>query len=94
LLSVVIPATDSPATLGRCLAALVATAAALRGRGRPALAALVAMLAPNARFYALLARRGGPRLALSGVPLHLVHHLIAAASVPVGAVLWARRSRP
>ncbi len=74
-------------------AALVATAAALGGRGRLALLALGAMVVPNARFYALLGRRGGPRLALSGVPLHLVHHLTAAASVPAGVVLWARRSR-
>jgi len=74
-------------------AALLATAAALSGRGRLALAALAAMLAPNARFYALLGRLGGPRLALSGVPLHLVHHLTAAASVPAGVVLWARRPR-
>jgi hypothetical protein len=41
-------------------------------------------------FYVLLARRGGIRLALLGVPLHLVHHLTAALSVPAGFVLWAR----
>ena len=75
-------------------AAVIGTAAALSGRGRFALAALAAMLAPNARFYALLGRLGGPRLVLGGVPLHLVHHLTAAASVPVGVVLWARRARP
>ncbi len=74
-------------------AALLGTAAALSGRGRLALAALAAMVAPNAAFYALLARLGGPRLALSGVPLHLLHHLTAAASVPAGVVLWARRPR-
>ena len=75
------------------VAALAAGAAALRGRVRLAVAALGAMIAPNVRFYALLARRGGPRLALSGVPLHLVHHLTAAASVPAGVLLWARRPR-
>jgi hypothetical protein len=75
-------------------AALVGTAAALSGRSRLALAALAAMIAPNARFYALLARLGGPWLALSGVPLHLVHHLTAVASVPAGVLLWARRPRP
>ncbi len=75
------------------LAALAGTAAALSGRGRLALAALVAMVVPNAGFYALLARLGGPRLALGGVPLHFVHHLTAAASVPAGVVLWARRAR-
>ena len=73
--------------------AVVALAAALSGRGRLAAAALAAMIAPNAGFYARLLRLGGPRLALCGVPLHLVHHLTAAASVPVGVVLWARGAR-
>lgn len=71
-------------------AAVLATAAAVRGRGRVAGIALAAMIAPNARFYALLARLGGPRLALAGVPLHLLHHLTAAASIPAGLLLWAR----
>jgi len=74
-------------------AAVVGAGAALSGRGRPALVALAVMIAPNARFYALLARRGGPRLALSGVPLHVLHHLAAALSVPAGVVLWARGAR-
>ena len=74
-------------------AAVVALAAALSGRGRLAVAALAAMIAPNAGFYARLRRLGGPRLALFGVPLHLVHHLTAAVSVPVGIVLWARGAR-
>ncbi len=51
------------------------------------------MIVPNARFYALLARLGGIRLAAVGVPLHLVHHLAAAASVPAGVVLWARHRK-
>ncbi len=71
-------------------AALLAAASALTGRGRVSAVALVAMIAPNARFYALLARLGGPRLALAGVPLSLVHHLTAAASVPAGILLWLR----
>jgi GT2 family glycosyltransferase len=73
------------------VAAVLAAAGAVAGRGRIAGLALVAMVAPNARFYALLARRGGVRLALAGVPLHLVHHLTAAASVPAGLLLWTRR---
>jgi GT2 family glycosyltransferase len=72
-------------------AAVTAVAGAATGRGRVAALALAAMIAPNARFYALLARSGGPRLALAGVPLHLVHHLTAAASVPAGVLLWVRR---
>ncbi len=73
--------------------AVVALAAALSGRGRLAATALAAMIAANAGFYARLLRLGGLRLALSGVPLHLVHHLTAAASVPAGVVLWARGAR-
>lgn len=76
------------------LAAVLAVASALARRGRLAAVALAAMAAPNARFYALLGRLGGPRLALAGVPLHLVHHLTAAASVPAGILIWARRGSP
>lgn len=71
-------------------AAVMAAAAALTGRGRLTALGLAAMIAPNARFYVLLARLGGPRLALAGVPLHLLHHLTAAAAVPAGVLLWAR----
>lgn len=72
-------------------AAVVAAAAAATGHGRVTGVALAAMIAPNARFYALLARIGGTRLALAGIPLHLLHHLVAAASIPTGLLLWARR---
>jgi len=71
-------------------ASVLATVAAVSGHRRVAALAVAAMIVPNARFYALLARLGGPRLALAGVPLHLLHHLTAAASVPVGVLLWAR----
>jgi hypothetical protein len=52
------------------------------------------MMAANMSFHLLLARRGGPRLALAGVPLDLLHHLAAALSVPPGIALWARGGRP
>lgn len=74
-------------------AAVLTAAGVLAGRHRLALAALAAMVVANARFYALLARSGGAWLALAGVPLHLLHHLTAVASVPAGVVLWARRGR-
>ena len=70
-------------------AAVLAIGAAAARRPRLAGLALAAMAAPNARFYLLLRRCGGLRLALAGVPLHLVHHLTAVASVPVGLALWA-----
>ena len=74
-------------------AAVASVAAAAARRPRLAAAALLAMAAPNAGFYVLLARCGGARLALAGVPLHLAHHLVAAASVPAGLVLWLRGRR-
>lgn len=75
-------------------AAVVATGAVVAGRPRLAAVALAAMAAPNAGFYVLLRRSGGARLALAGIPLHLLHHLTAVASLPAGLVLWARRGRP
>jgi hypothetical protein len=71
------------------------TVGALAAR-RPLLtaAALIGMIAPHMRFYVLLGRRGGLRLALAGVALHLLHHLTAALSVPAAVALWAREGRP
>jgi GT2 family glycosyltransferase len=67
-----------------------ATALVLR---RPAAAAtaLGALVALNAPFYALLARRRGPLEATLGVGLHAVHHLTAVASVPAGVLASALR---
>lgn len=70
---------------------LLVAALALR-RPRLVLATALGILALNRDFYALLARRGGPRLLVAGVGLHQLHHLTAVASVPV-AVLLHRRER-
>lgn len=64
-------------------------ALALR-RPRLALLALLVSAALNRRFYALLARRGGPRLLIAGLGLHQLHHLTAAAALPVAAFLHLR----
>ena len=72
-------------------AAVLCTCAAATRRPRLATLALLFMAAANLRFYTLLARQGGARLALAGVVLHLVHHLTAAASVPAGWLMWVRR---
>jgi len=74
--------------------AAVATQGLLRRRPGRALAGAAVMVASNAAFYWLLARRGGARLAVAGVGLHAVHHLTALASVPAGlaAHAWARRA--
>lgn len=52
----------------------------------PALVGVVALLALNRTFYALLVDRMGPLPALAGVLLHGLHHLVAVAAVPVGVV--------
>jgi GT2 family glycosyltransferase len=59
-------------------------AAAGTGRRRLAGALLLAAVVLNRDFYVLLVRCGGLRLGSAGVLLHLVHHLTAVASVPVG----------
>jgi GT2 family glycosyltransferase len=84
--------------LGRRHRLSAAASAALLGfllvrRPRLALAALSANLVLDRSLYALLARRGGPRLLLAGIGLHQLHQLTAAASVPVALVLHAREGR-
>jgi GT2 family glycosyltransferase len=51
-------------------------------------ACIAAVVILNGSFYLLLRRRRGWTLALAGVPLHLVHHLLSAAAVPTGAALY------
>jgi GT2 family glycosyltransferase len=76
------------------LSALVSAAwvaALLARRGRLALAALALLAGLNARFYALLFRRGGPALLAAGLPLHVLHHLVAAAAFATALVEHRRR---
>ena len=68
----------------------------LARRPRLAAAALLANLVLDRDLYALLARRGGPKLLAAGIGLHQLHQLAAAASVPTRArpaTLSARRRR-
>lgn len=74
------------------LAALGASAAGLARRPRAAAGALAALVALNLGFFALLNRRGGPALAIIGLPLLVLHHLAAAVSVPVGLAQHLLRS--
>lgn len=64
-------------------------------RRRPVLGggAVTALLVLNRRLYALLLRRFGPAHAAVGVPLHVLHHLTAVASVPLGILLHVRERR-
>ncbi len=65
----------------------------LARRPRLAAAALAANLVLDRDLYALLLRRGGPTLLLAGIPLHQLHQLCAAASVPAAVVLHALDGR-
>jgi hypothetical protein len=61
-----------------CVAALLARKPKLAG------AALALMFCLNTDFYALLYEKRGLRQAAAGVPLHLLHHIVSVAAVPVG----------
>ncbi len=62
-------------------------ASLLARRPRLAATALLANLLLDRDLYALLARRGGPRLLAAGIGLHQLHQLAAAASLPAALVL-------
>jgi GT2 family glycosyltransferase len=64
-------------------------AAAVLRRPLGASGAVCALVALNLPFYALLLRRRGPLEAIAGIGLHVVHHLTATASVPVGLAVHA-----
>ena len=70
-------------------AAGVALAGALGRRPLLVLAGVSGVVTANSGFYALLAKRGGPRMVLAGVPLHLAHYGAALASVPAALVAHA-----
>jgi GT2 family glycosyltransferase len=74
------------------LASVVLVAAVLARRTRMTLVALATLLIVNRSFYALLGRRLGARRLPIGVGLHVLHQLVALASLPVGAAMRARRA--
>jgi hypothetical protein len=71
-------------------AALIAVAAAGARRPRAGMLAILAVVLLNRDLYGLLARRGGPRLAVAGFGLHIVHHLTAAAALPAALLAHLR----
>ena len=75
-------------------AASVAAAVSLLRR-KPGGVALAAgtLVELNRDFYGLLARKQGPKRAATGVALHAIHHLTAAAAVPAGVIAHRRRRR-
>lgn len=72
---------------------LAAFAAALVRRPLAAGGALGALLLLNRSFYALLVSRRGPTQAVAGVGLLALHHLAAAAAVPIGLLTHLRAVR-
>ena len=68
------------------LASVVAAYAVARRRPAAIAGALGGLVALNARFYALLGRQGGLALAAIGLPLHVIHHLVAVAAVIAGGL--------
>jgi GT2 family glycosyltransferase len=73
------------------LVSVAGAVALVRRRPAVAVAALGALVALNAPFYVLLARRRGLLEATLGVGLHALHHLTAVASVPAGLAASALR---
>jgi len=74
-----------------CVVGVVCVAKRKPAQGAAVLLALVGL---NRSFYVLLVRRRGPLEGAAGVSLHVVHHLTAAAAVPVGALAhWRDRRR-
>jgi len=69
--------------------ACVVLVAALATRSlRAATVSVATLLLLNGSFYLLLKRRRGWSLAIAGVPLHVVHHLVSAAALPAGVALY------
>jgi glycosyltransferase involved in cell wall biosynthesis len=68
------------------------TAAGLLGARQPraALTVMALFVALNLPLYRLLLRRGGVKLAATGVPLHALHHLAGTAAVPAGLLMYFR----
>lgn len=75
------------------LTTVVAMSGAITRRPRLAAGAVLALVALNGSFYALLARRRGPHEAAVGIGLHALHHLTAVAAVPIGILAHLRESR-
>jgi len=74
------------------LAAVGAALSLVIGRFRLALGCVAVLVLLNRSFYGLLLRRRGPVQTLAGVVLHGIHHLTAAAAVPLALLGHLRRS--
>jgi hypothetical protein len=52
--------------------------------------ALAGLVAVNAPFYGLLVRRRGAAEAAQAVGLHVLHHIVGVAALPIGLLAYAR----
>jgi GT2 family glycosyltransferase len=71
-----------------CIAALLARKPKLAG------ATLAILVFANRDFYLLLYKKRGLRQVGAGVPLHVLHHLVSVAAVPVGVFQHLRGRAP
>lgn len=76
------------------IASLVTVAAACLAYWWIALGALAGLIALNLDFYRFLARRQGLLRAACGVGLHMLHHLVSIAAVPLGILSHLLRRPP
>jgi GT2 family glycosyltransferase len=72
---------------------LVGCAALATRRPRLAAASAAALVGLNRSFYLLLLRKRGPRDALVGVGLHVLHHLTGVAALPAGTAAFVLERR-
>lgn len=90
---------EAPATLNlgwshRITALAIVTSpavAAFTGNPLALLAGGATVIGLNHRFYTVLWRKGGPRLTVAGIFLHILHHLAAVTAVPLGIAAHLRR---
>jgi lipopolysaccharide/colanic/teichoic acid biosynthesis glycosyltransferase len=73
--------------------AMVGLGAAILRRPGVLAASALALLGLNESFYRLLARRYGLRTTAAAMVLHILHHLISVASVPVGLIARLTEAR-
>jgi hypothetical protein len=66
-----------------------ALGAAVTGRRSLAAVLTAGFFDLNLSFYALLLRRGGPRVAIAGIGLHILHNIAALAAAPIGVLVFS-----
>jgi GT2 family glycosyltransferase len=73
----------SPRNRASAAASVTLLLALVTRRPKLAGAAFLTLLSLNARFYLLLLSKRGINQAATGLPLHVLHHLVSVAAVPI-----------